>query len=310
MILERSVGGVKFKNPVLIGGGVVKSAEDVRRYATSDVIVEWGSIETLPSRGNGGRDYYAEYSQGGELLFTQNSRGIPNPGMDYVATHAHDLIALHRDHGKPLILNVVGNSVMDTLNLLRRGIDLGFPVVVCNAACPNKGRQSILCWDPSCMEQFFDLCGVIGHTDSLVWWKISAGLPRYLLDLSRRHITESSTFSVIVCANTLPSTLNFDAEGRTTIMTEKNGLTRGGMGGPAVLPVALDHAAYIAGDLPSGKYVVGCGGIRSASDVVKYLRAGAVLTEVVSAFIEHGGSLEFILSIIHELSGMEECSGQ
>lgn len=312
--LVRKVGNVTFPYPVMLAGGVVKTAQHARSLVDSDVIPEWGSFTADACTGNGGRDYHAEYHRcaNGEkvLLYTQNSLGLPNPGMEHAERHAADLIARYRDRGKPLAINVSGEGVDDLLSLVKRAIKCGFPVITANGSCPNKSDKEarplpILCFDTQSVDEFFDRAErEIGKTDQVLLWKVSAGLPRPVLEHNRRRVAESSLFTGIVTCNTFPNTLDYNDDGRTTILTDKNKITRGGMGGPAVQPIALDHSEFCALGMPPGKIVVGAGGAGTADDVRKFFRAGATLVQINSAYRESGEDPEFITNILVGL--MEE----
>jgi dihydroorotate dehydrogenase len=305
LALARSVGGITFPYPVMLGGGVVKTAEQVRALAKTDVVCEWGSIETEPSAGNGGRDYHAEYREVSEnrvLQWTQNSKGIPGPGMKYVEKYAQDLIMLYEDHGKPLHFNGSGKGVDDTLSLMKRAIGCRFPVMTVNGACPNKANQPILCDDTDAVAELFERAETeIGKTNTVFLWKVSNGMRRPALQFNKTRVIESKVFSGIITGNTVPNTLDYDQDGRTTILTDKNAITRGGMGGPAILPIALDHTAFCADGMPEGKVVIGCGGVSDVQSSLKFFRSGATMVQLVSAYLESGEDPDFVQQLIMDV---------
>lgn len=305
VLLRRVIKGVEFPYPVLLAGGTVKTAEHVRALAVTDVIPEWGSIETEASDGNGGRDYHAEYLEVDSvrvLLWTQNSKGIPNPGIAYVEKHARDLIKLYRDYGKPLILNISGKSVRDTLELMERAINCNFEVIVVNGACPNKARMPILCHDTESVSELFEQADTMfGEDAPVMLWKVSNGMPRPILEHNCVCVAQSDAFAGIITGNTVPNTLDYDGDGGTTILTENN-INRGGMGGPAILPIALDHTEFAANILRSeGKITVGCGGIQTAKDAMKFIFAGAFFVALNSAYTEANENPDFIRDLNEDL---------
>ena len=309
--LVRKVGNVTFPYPVMLAGGIVKTAEQARKLVGTDVIPEWGSFTTDGGSGNGGRDYHAEYHTCPDgqrfLQYTQNSLGLPNPGMEHAEKYGPELIARYRDRGKPLVINVSGDGVDDLLSLVKRAVACEFPVITANAACPNKAdNQSrplpILCYDTESVDRFFDRAEQeIGKTDQVLLWKVSAGMPRPVLEHNRRRVAKSSAFSGMITCNTVPNTLDYGEDGRTTILTDKNKITRGGMGGPAILPIALDHTEFCALGMPQEKVVFGCGGAGDVKGVLKFFRAGATMVQIHSAYREAGEDPEFITHILIEL---------
>jgi dihydroorotate dehydrogenase len=301
--LHRRIRDVVFRYPVTLAAGIVKTAEQVRALAPTDVIPEWGSITTNGSSGNGERDYHAEYADmDGKrvLLYTQNSLGLPNPGMSYVEGHATELIKLYDRHEKPLILNISGNGIQDTLELMRRAKQCGFRLVIVNGACPNKKDQPILCDDHDAVDGVFDGAEKeIGPSETIFIWKISNGMRRPALTHNRDAVSKSRVFDGIMTGNTVPNTLEYRADGSTTIKTG-NGLIRGGMGGPAIRPIALDHTAFVAETLTK-KVVWGCGGVETADHARKFFGAGSLLVALNSAYREAGEDPDFMTTLLEKL---------
>lgn len=303
--LARTIRGIEFPYPALLAAGIVKTAEQVAKLADTDVIPEWGSIETQSSSGNGGLDYHAEYREveGHRILLrTQNSLGLPNPGMEYVERHAPALIELYRSKGKPLILNISGKNVDDALSLLKRGLMCGFPVITVNGACPNKKDRPILCDDEEAVGELFKRADAeINPGNTLILWKVSCGMRRPALTANREAVITSKVFGGVITGNTLPSTFDLDEKGQPTIKTA-NGITRGGMAGPAIFPIALDHTAFMAETLPqNGKVVIGCGGIQVPGEIRKHFRVGASLVQLNSAYRESNENPRFMTDLIHGL---------
>lgn len=304
--LARTIKGVTFPYPLMVGGGIVKTHEHVRRLAPTDVVADWGSIETEESSGNGGRDYYSHYIEfGGQryLLFALNSLGIPNPGMAYVEQHCRDRIKLYEDHGKPLVINISGKSVEDAVELVKRAIAAGFKVIILNGACPNKGGLPILCFDADAVSRLFErLATEVGETDAVLLWKISAGMPRGILSHNKNCVIESKVFTGMVTCNTVPNGFYYLAGGKPAIHTEKNNITRGGLSGPAIRPLALDHTQFCADGMPASKVVFGAGGADSVEAVMDFLRAGATMVQMTTAYREANEDPDFVRDLLEKLS--------
>lgn len=310
--LARNINGVHFPHPLMVAGGIVKTAEQVLARVNTDDIPEWGSITTPGGAGNGGRDYHAEYfvAQSGErvLLYTQNSLGLPNPGMKYVEKHAPDLIKRYADVGKPLAINVSGEGATDLAELVERAFDCGFSVITANAACPNKIDRllrptPILCYDEESMMNFVraierKLGGTLPSGRAL-FLKVSTGMPRTVLEFNRSLVAQH-VFSGIITGNTVPNSFMYGEDTMTTIFTS-NQINRGGMAGPAIKPLALDHTKYCADLMPKGKIVIGSGGVGNVQDVRKYVWAGATLIQYNSAYREANENPQFTTDLLVEL---------
>lgn len=308
--MQRTIKGVTFPYPLMVGGGVVKTAEQARKYAPTEVIPEWGSITSEPKSGNGGRDYYAHYIEkhGQRILaYALNSIGLTNPSVDYMSLYAQDEISRYSDHGKPLTINISGEGVDDTLNLMKWAvIEYGFPVVTVNAACPNGiGKDSkpmpIMCFDLDSMGELFRRADrEIGATESVIMLKVSTGLPVPTLASISTLLKTSSTFDGLITGNTVPNGLAFLQNGEPAIKTANN-VTVGGMSGPAIKPLSLSQTRIAANILGTTKVVWGCGGVETAEDVRDYLRAGAQIVQLVTAFRENHEDPAFIRGLLEDL---------
>jgi dihydroorotate dehydrogenase (NAD+) catalytic subunit len=58
--------------------------------------------------------------------------------------------------------------------------------------------------------------------------------------------------------------------------------TYGGLSGPAIKPIALRNVHQVHAALPDVP-IVGCGGVRTATDVVEFVRAGASAVQIGTA---------------------------
>jgi dihydroorotate dehydrogenase len=208
--------------------------------------------------------------------------------MVYVENHASVILNLYAGAGKPLIVNISGNGVDDTIELLKRAIACGFKIIKVNGACPNKPGQPMICWDKNAVNEFFQrIEREIDAADVIVWWKVSLGMPLELLDHNLNWVIQSSVVAGIVTGNTVPNVRLLHPDGTPAINTA-NGITAGGMAGPAVHALALDAIEYCAPKMPAGKIVIGCGGFGSAPSILRGIRAGATLIGMQSAWRESG----------------------
>ncbi len=297
----RKFKGVTFPYPTMVAGGIVKTVDHARRLIAADTMFEWGSFTTDESLGNGGRDYYAAYN-GHELDFTLNSIGLTNPGMKYAEQHGPELCLRARDSGLTFWINVSGQSVFDTVALIKRAVAAGFEIITVNGSCPNKADKSnqgrampILCYDTDATSELFETLETeVGPTKAIILWKVSAGMPQPTLEHNIRLVAKSRVMSGMVACNTVPNGFDLLPDGKPAIQTE-NGIIRGGVGGPAIFPIVLGHVHSCEGLLGDvGKIVVGTGGVNSAGRIRTMKRAGAFITQMNSAFREAGEDPTFI----------------
>jgi dihydroorotate dehydrogenase len=289
----RTFNGVDFNYRFMVAGGVV--------------IFELGSVNTTGSSGNGGRDYHAEYKSydilsATLLLNTSNSLGLPNPGMDYIEEGTPRYLKVCTAAGMPSWINISGNGVEDTLSLLGRAFKAGYRVITVNGACPNKIDQPILCDDPASVDEFFDRVDQeFGDvTDRVILWKVSCGMRRPALAHNRERFRKSRAVIGVITGNTIPNSLDYLPDGRTVIATA-NSINRGGLAGPAILPIALDHTEFMMQDLPPGKFGIGCGGAMDAVSASKFIRAGATFVQSNSAVLEAKEDPDFVRDVNFDL---------
>ncbi len=306
---SRKFKGVTFPYPIMVAGGIVKTKAHAEALIKADTMFEWGSFTTDDSPGNGGRDYYAAY-QRQELDFTLNSIGLTNPGMAYAEQHGPELCVRARDSGLTFWINISGQSVFDTVALIKRAVAAGFEIITVNGSCPNrpdhvgKGRaMPILCYDTDATSELFDALETeVGPTKAIILWKISAGMPQPTLEHNIRLVAESSVVGGMVACNTVPNGFDLLPDGKPAIQTD-NGIMRGGVGGPAIFPIVLGHVHSCATLLKdSGKIVIGTGGVNSAVRIRTMKRAGAFMTQMNSAFREANENPAYIRDIMLDLT--------
>jgi dihydroorotate dehydrogenase (NAD+) catalytic subunit len=87
-----------------------------------------------------------------------------------------------------------------------------------------------------------------------------------------------------VAINSVGPALDFDIETMKPVMGSEDG--RGWLSGRAILPIGLHFVAAMAA--LTSKPIVGVGGIRNVTDVVKYLMAGASAVQISSTAILQG----------------------
>lgn len=134
-----TLGDIELSSPIMNAAGIVKSYEDVVKFAKSSVsAVVVGSITVEPRAGNSGTTYYIGNG------YSLNSLGLPNPGMEYYKSHLKDMLSVCHDNGKPLILSVAGFTLEDYATLCVLAAEKNVDALEVNLGCPNvwdDGKQ-------------------------------------------------------------------------------------------------------------------------------------------------------------------------
>ena len=286
--LSVKVDGHRFEHPIINGAGLIKTIEQVREIcetALSAIVI--GSITVSFRPGNEGSVY-----GGVPGVFSLNSLGIPNPGLEYYRDRGmlKEMIQIVHDKGKIAIVNVAGFSVEDFVVLTEVAYAAGADIVDENFGCPNivKNEGQTLVQKPviSYDLNFCDLILIaLRAVADKVWIK---GSP-FSNPLDRKKFAalpaSHSIVTGLVSTNTFPNASAFNEDGRL-VTTPANGFA--GYAGPGLKPIALAHVREYSQLLPNVAHI-GAGGVSSGRDVLDYIRAGAKLTKIVTALLDPDG---------------------
>ena len=269
----KTLWGATFQNPVLLAAGTAGFGREIDGVMDLDRLggIVTKAVTPEPRLGHPG-PRVAEF-RGGML----NAVGLPNPGVDAVATH--DLPWLvNRVTRARVLVNVAGATVADYVAVLERlgGAD-GVTAFEINASCPNTSAGGLeFGADDASLANLVQRCRAATTRPLVI--KLSPVLP----DIARTaQVARDAGADGLSLVNTMPATL----AGRLG-----NGF--GGMSGPALLPVGVLAVRKVRArvDLP----VIGVGGIRTAADAREYLAAGADLVAVGTAALADPRVLERI----------------
>lgn len=267
MTLARDVAGIRFANPVLLASG---TAGFGRELVGAMALERLGGLITkavsLAPRAGNRAPRVAEF-RGGMV----NSVGLANPGVVHVREHELPWL---RDHlqGPHVIVNVVGFTLDEYAEVIRQLDDLeGHAAYELNLSCPNTSAGGVeFGTDVHSVADVITRCRRV--TRRPLFAKLSPVLPDIPMMASAAREAGADGVSLV---NTLPGFLFDGAE-------PKLGNGFGGVSGPALFATGLLAVRRTAERMP-GFPLIGVGGIRSASDVHDYLRAGASLVAIGTA---------------------------
>lgn len=256
--------GVKLQNPVIPASGTFGFGAEMAEFYDLDLL---GSISikgtTLEPRFGNPTPRIAECAEG--ML---NSVGLQNPGAEHVAKV--EIPQLRQRFHQPVIGNICGFSI-DGYRECCRWIAPQVDIVELNISCPNVHNGGMAFGTTAdgaaaVVQAVRDVC------DRPLLVKLS---PNVTDIVAIAKACESAGADGITLINTLLG-MRIDLRRRQPILAQK----MGGFSGPAVFPVALRMVYQVskACNIP----VVGCGGVRTAEDVVEMMMAGATAVEVGS----------------------------
>jgi dihydroorotate dehydrogenase (NAD+) catalytic subunit len=278
--LEVEFCGIRFKNPVWTASGCFgygrEFADVFPLRELGAIVVKGTSVE--PWHGNKGTR--VTETPGGML----NAIGLQNPGVDYFLTVDWPWL---REQGATVIVNIVGKTVEEYVEVARRLEGSGVAAVELNISCPNV-KEGGLAFGTS-LKGAAEVTAAVRKATSLpLMVKLSPNVTN-IVDFAKA--VEDAGADAVTVINTLLG-MAIDIRKRQPVL----GNLFGGLSGPAVKPVALRMVWQVAGAVRIP--VVGIGGIMSGEDAVEFLMAGAKAVQVGTAcFVNPRAPVEVLAGI-------------
>lgn len=269
--LTTDVGAVRLKTPVLSASGCFASGAEIDRFhdvrQLGAVVVK--SVTPEPREGLP-TPRMTETASG--ML---NAIGLQNPGID--AWMARDLVWL-QERSIPTVVSIAGKSVEEFAAVARKLRRARSVVAIeVNLSCPNvEHRGLVFACDPRASADV--ITAVRREADVPVWGKLTSDVTD-VVAVARAVVDAGADGLTLI--NTLLGMGIDAATGRPSLSN-----TYGGLSGPAIKPVALRNVHQVHTALPDVP-IVGCGGARTATDVVEFVRAGASAVQIgTAAFVD------------------------
>jgi len=278
--------GLKLTNPVFTASGTCGYADELADFMDINHLGGFitKSITAKPRKGHA-TPRIVETDAG--ML---NAIGLANIGLDKFIEEKLSIIAKLT---VPVFVNVAGETVAEYVTVVQRlATEPAIAGFELNISCPNVEKGGISFGkDPQ----------LVTEITSAV--KQAAGAKILMVKLSPT-VTD---ISVIACtaidagANVLSLINTFtamviDIETRKPVLTNKTG----GLSGPAIKPIAvyLVNKVYNEVTKDRGIPILGMGGIKTASDAIEFIIAGATAVGIGTAnFIEPGCAIKIIEGI-------------
>jgi dihydroorotate dehydrogenase (fumarate) len=220
-----------------------------------------------------------------------NSMGLPNLGYQKYA----ELIPKLKEFKKPVIASIASAPCAHKLppveqyreiavNIERAGAD----ALELNLSCPNV-EDIPIAMDPQSVRAV--LQAVTREVQIPIGVKLAPynNVPKLFEEIARTLLDFDIAY--VATINSEPLTLDIDLKTRTKVIRPNDGF--GGLGGPAVLPIALAevHRFYKFFQRHKAPIAVwGVGGIVKAEDAIKHFLAGASVIQIGTLFLWEGPS--------------------
>jgi dihydroorotate dehydrogenase (NAD+) catalytic subunit len=281
VILERDIGGIKLKNPVMVASGTFGNGREYSEYID---LAQLGAIVTksvtLKPRAGNPSPRIVETPSG--ML---NSIGLQNEGLDHFIRE--DLPFLGRFE-TAVIVNIAGETVEEYVQLAQRlGAEPIVKGIEVNISCPNVAK--------GCMSFGVDpaLTGeVIAAVKRACRLPVIAKLSPNVSDITViARAAQAAGADALSLINTLVG-MSLDIEtGKSRL-----GSPTGGLSGPAIRPIAVRMVYEVARSVSLP--VIGIGGIMTGDDAIEFMLAGASAVQVGTAnFVDPEAPLHVLQGI-------------
>lgn len=275
-----TLAGVEFKNPVMTASGTFGSGAEYGDFVDLNQLgaVVTKGVANVPWPGNP-TPRIAETCSG--ML---NAIGLQNPGVDVFIERD---IPFLKQFDTKIIVNVCGRTTDEYIETVERLGETDVDMLEINISCPNVKEGGIAFGqNPKAVEAITS--AVKARAKQPIIMKLS---PNVTDITETAKAAEAGGADVLSLINTLTG-MKIDIERQTFALANKTG----GLSGPGIKPVAVRMVYQVANavKLP----IIGMGGIRTASDAMEFILAGASAVAVGTAnFVNPYTTVEVVQGI-------------
>ncbi len=266
--------GTRLSNPVTTASGTCGYADELQDFMPVGDLGGFvtKSISLLPRKGNP-IPRLVETDAG--ML---NAIGLANMGVDRFLEDKIPVLEPLAKQGLAVYVNIAGTTIDDYVAVTERLADekalAGFEL---NISCPNVKEGGIsFGTDPCQVEAITKAVKAVTGSKTLIV-KLSPSVTD--ISTTARAAVQGGA-DALSLVNTFPAMV-IDIETRRPILANRTG----GLSGPAIKPIAVYLVNRVYNDVgkPSGIPILGLGGIRTASDALEFMIAGATAISVGTA---------------------------
>ena len=273
--------GLKLNGPVLTASGTCGYADELADFF--DISILGGLItKSITPKPRIGNDTPRIVETDSGML---NAIGLANIGLERFVSEKLPII---ESLDTAVFVNVAGRSLADYTTVIERlAAEKAIAGFELNISCPNVKQGGITFGtDPKLVEQITtavkSLCGgkplIVKLTPTVTDITVTARAAVYG---GADALSLVNTFTAMV----------IDIESQKPILANRTG----GLSGPAIKPVAvyLVNKVYSEVAGPCGIDILGLGGIRTASDAIEFIIAGATAVAIGTAtFIQPAATID------------------
>ena len=262
------VGGVELANPFMTASGTAGHDVELAAYMPLHKLGATTVKSLFHTAWEGNRAPRVHMASAGMM----NAVGLQGPGVN---AWIHDSLPKLHDHGVVVIASIWGRTLVEYVAAAEQLRAAGHQIaaIEVNLSCPNlEGRTGIIAHDEDLSAQIIAAVREVAMVP--VWAKLSANTDR-IVEIAQA--VASAGADSLTVMNTMVGLQIDVASGRPTL-----GNGGGGLSGPAIHPIAVRAICDIRRAIPDID-IVGVGGIRSGSDAIEMMLAGANAVQVGTA---------------------------
>jgi dihydroorotate dehydrogenase (fumarate) len=292
--LSCTIAGIHFPLCLMnAAGALCVTNEELKALGRSRAGAIVTKSMTLEARTGNPEPRYFSFA-GGSI----NSMGLPNLGYRAYA----ELIPTLKTFRKPIIASVAGLCEDDFPEIARTIAHAGPDLVEVNLSCPNLPSKPQIGYDFEASER------VIRRVRAVVGCPLGVKLPPYFdpaHHAAMAEVLKRAPVDFLSLINSVGNALVIDPDRESVVIKPKGGF--GGLGGPAIKPVALANVRAFWKAFDGRIPIIGVGGVVSGADAFEHLLAGASAVQIGTALVEEGPKV--FDRIASELQGMLKKKG-
>jgi len=265
--LDVTIGGIRFRNPLLLASGILgDNPALLRRVYESSA----GGLVTKSITKEKREGYRTPIVVGVKCGFI-NAVGLANPGIEGI----RDLVKAAKEIRAPIIVSIAGSTIEEFVEIAEEAKKYGADGVELNFSCPHAEKRGLELSDD--IELVEDIIKSVKELGIVTIPKF--GIKDNLSELIK--VAEDSKADAVTLINTIKA-MKIDVWTKRPVLSN----VFGGLSGPAIHPIAVRvvYEAYEITKLP----IIGVGGVVDWESAVEMFLAGATAVQIGSAIALKG----------------------
>jgi dihydroorotate dehydrogenase (NAD+) catalytic subunit len=278
--------GIRLANPVWTASGTCGYADELADFMDINCLGGFitKSITAKPRKGNP-TPRIVETDSG--ML---NAIGLANIGLDKFVS---EKLPILEKMSPAVFVNVAGQTIDDYVTVVQQlNSEKAIAGFELNISCPNVKKGGISFGIDQIQVRDITAAVKDAASDKVLMVKLSPNVTN--ISVIARAAVEAGA-DALSLVNTFTAMV-IDIESRRPVLTNRTG----GLSGPAIKPIAVYLVSKVYSEVTKGSRIpiLGLGGIRTASDAVEFIIAGASAVAVGTAnFMEPASTIKIIEGI-------------